>query len=550
MKDEIIRHYDALFGTCDSGYLCINTIDPNRKVGNIRWISVSDIKSNAADITKDLSDNLNTYYGLCLYSERAGSGRGSTETALWIPGFYIDLDFGTLESGSAYAGTKNPPVTPEGAKAFLSEIGYPAPSLLVGTGNGMHAYWLLDTPFLIGTESDRDRAKALYRGLLSHAALEAHERGWKLDAVGDLARIGRVPGTWNHGKPSRPHEPKPVAIIEGDYSVRYPIATLEAVAAPTAVKPTRARGDFNLIDLDVKAQFDSIEAGCGFIKHAVGGAADLSEPEWYAALGVIAHVENGADVAHRISAPHPGYDKAQTDWYLSRAAKFAPRTCADIEQKFGHPACAQCLFRQSSSAREGKFNSPIALGFAKDRNVVSLASEYAYDAESRAAYHRDQMVPIPDDSFRRLEARRVRNAPEALTSFKHAVVANTSDYLPGRDRTEWEGGRLTLNTYRPPSLVPKEGDWSAIHRHFELLFPDPVINTHILDYLAHALQRPGDKLGHLILILGGQGVGKTTAMSWMKELLGSSNMKVITSKIAKSDWTAEMMEKGLLVVEE
>ena len=67
------------------------------------------------------------------------------------------------------------------------------PSYVVDSGNGYHAYWLLNTP--LDAAKHGDRAKAAMQGI----------RGWlsdhaaqPLDAVHDLARILRVPNTLNH----------------------------------------------------------------------------------------------------------------------------------------------------------------------------------------------------------------------------------------------------------------------------------------------------------------------------------------------------------------
>ena len=549
MTNEIIRHFGELYRGCDSGYLCTSILRADGTVKKSHWFSINELKQ-AAEMTEKLSKTENIYYGLCLYSDTSG-GRGSALTAEWLPGLYADLDFGALGSDSAYVGEKNPPASLEDIKAFLAEAGYPAPSIMESTGNGMHAYWLLDRPFKIETEQHRERASSLYRSFITHLREEASLRGWKLDVVGQLARIGRAPGTLNHGKASRPHGPKPVSVIEGDYSIRHTMESLEAVSAHMPSRPPVAPALDACFLSDTQPTFDKIKAGCGFIQHAIEDAATLSEGEWHAALGVVAHVEDGDAIGHEISKPYPGYQRKQTDEYIRRAKLFGPRTCADISGRFGHSSCKKCLFRQSPSARAGRFNSPIALGYGKDDvAVVSLASEYAYDADQNAAYHRDVMDPVVDASFKRLEARRVSDAPRALTSYRHAAVAHKSNFLPGQPRLVEEDGRLVLNTYKPPTMVPEAGDWSTIRGHFELLCGDPVITDHVLGYLAHLVQHPAEKLGHCILFIGGQGVGKTTALSWMRYVLGPSNFKVLTNKAAKSDWTADLMEAVLVVVEE
>ena len=89
------------------------------------------------------------------------------------------------------------------------------PSILVWTGGGWHAYWLLKTP-AEGPE-DLDRAELLMRRLAA---------GLGSDPVHDLSRIMRVPGTFNH----KYGEPRPVVLEHLDPDLRYELDQLQEMA--------------------------------------------------------------------------------------------------------------------------------------------------------------------------------------------------------------------------------------------------------------------------------------------------------------------------------
>jgi hypothetical protein len=106
------------------------------------------------------------------------------------------------------------------------------------------------------------------------------------------------------------------------------------------------------------ADLEQLEAVCAFMAHARDGAQGLSEPEWFAQLGVIARCADGERLAQLRSAAHPTYDPRATAAKLRHAATAAgPPTCRHIEQGLGFPGCAACGWRSL-------VGSPVQLGRA------------------------------------------------------------------------------------------------------------------------------------------------------------------------------------------
>jgi len=170
--------------------------------------------------------------------------------------------------------------------------GLPEPSIIVHSGNGLHAYWLLTEPYLIDdaddppavhvewTEARDGKRKArryikgesgekLYldipanRPALSEKAQHATDvlqglaKGIGGDATHDLSRLLRLPGSKNAKNARNGAEPKPCRIIESHPERRYPFADFERFAdqapdrqrrekvarvkPPSAKKPKRSR---------------------------------------------------------------------------------------------------------------------------------------------------------------------------------------------------------------------------------------------------------------------------------------------------------------------
>ncbi len=69
-----------------------------------------------------------------------------------------------------------------------------------------------------------------------------------------------------------------------------------------------------------------------------------------------------------------------------------------------------------------------------------------------------------------------------------------------------------LNLWVGPTIVPKKGLWTLIEAFLREIIcdGDNAAYNYLLSYIAHALQQPEDKPGVMIILLGGQGVGKGT----------------------------------------
>jgi hypothetical protein len=89
----------------------------------------------------------------------------------------------------------------------------------------------------------------------------------------------------------------------------------------------------------------------------------LSEPLWYAVIGVLSACTDGQRYAHAWSAGYGGYTYAETQSRLDRSKEFGPTTCAKFES-LNAAGCQGCPFR-------GRITSPIQLG--RSRPVASAA---------------------------------------------------------------------------------------------------------------------------------------------------------------------------------
>jgi hypothetical protein len=113
------------------------------------------------------------------------------------------------------------------------------PTLVIHSGGGLHVWHLFEKPLELGTPATRSNA-----AILADAWVTAHQgiaagHGWKLDAVKDLARLLRVPGTLN-GK-TDPPRPVQAVVTDGPRYTPYLLNQLVKEHVPAAMARHRRR---------------------------------------------------------------------------------------------------------------------------------------------------------------------------------------------------------------------------------------------------------------------------------------------------------------------
>src|SRR5205823_5481483 len=139
------------------------------------------------------------------------SGRGEAAAVIGIPGIWVDIDI----AGPAHKAANLPP-TRDAALSLLNAFPYP-PSLVVDTGHGLQAYWLFPEPWVFAGAPERTAVAILLRRVQRWFQIEARSHGWQIDSTHDLARVLRVPGTFNR----KTANPAAVQILHLDESRRY-----------------------------------------------------------------------------------------------------------------------------------------------------------------------------------------------------------------------------------------------------------------------------------------------------------------------------------------
>lgn len=154
-----------------------------------------------------------------------------------IPGLWADIDVNGGPDGKTGA-AESVEQALELAHAIVP------PTIVVGSGYGVQAWWLLeDGPWVFGSTDERDQAATVTAAWTRLLRARAQADGFTIDSTHDLARLMRVPGTENAKGRQAGYQPQPVVILEED-GPRHTWETLARLAsqAPAAAAPTPAAG--------------------------------------------------------------------------------------------------------------------------------------------------------------------------------------------------------------------------------------------------------------------------------------------------------------------
>ena len=218
-------------------------------------VLVLDDLDTATDKVAELARDGDVYLRATTLKEPPPRGRrGGAKDTRALHGVWCDLDHAQGCHADRSGGLPLPP-TPEEALAVVD--GLPEPSMVINTSGGYQAWWFFDEPMEIGSHSyeELQETVASWSEMIVQrgAALNFH-----VDAVQDLARLMRVPGTLNH-KWSDPKwggdgkvAPRPVT-ISSESGIRYSVEELRdlapsPVSAGSAPNTPLRRSDRGAID--------------------------------------------------------------------------------------------------------------------------------------------------------------------------------------------------------------------------------------------------------------------------------------------------------------
>ena len=318
------------------------------------------------------------------------------DNAQFFKALWMDIDCGPTkgvpDEKGKIAGYLDQQLGLDALKTFCKTVGLPRP-ILVSSGYGVHAYWLLDA-----TIDRRD-----WQPLSSRLRELCVENGLIVDAsVFEASRVLRVPGTYNFKK----EEPMEVTVLNEHTQVLTYDQWKELLGAPDPVDelpdflPTISPMMEALMQNKVK-RFKNImikaENGCQQLNYCYQNQDSIEEPLWRSALSIAAFCVDKDKAAHMMSSQHPDYNPAEVDKKVAEIiANAGPHHCATFE-KLNPSGCAGCQHK-------GKIKSPIVLG-------IEIAQAEVEDGEYVVEMQVEDGIQPDEDGIHEKEYYRIPEYP-------------------------------------------------------------------------------------------------------------------------------------------
>lgn len=533
----------------------------------VLWLKVSKTESEtytfpltdldgAAVKLAELALRGDTYVGRGLQGGPLAAGeRGKEAGVIFVGGLFADID--TREGPHDGTPPEKLPADANEALKLIAEAKLPPPTLLISTGGGAHAHWCYGTPAMILTPEERAAEKMLSKAIQKRLRDTFDAHGYGLDKTHDLARVCKAPGSLNY---KTAPEAKPVRLIhQGERYDRAELAamldpelamaargvpgagkgTLAAMIRAEAAKARQASGKTK------PDEFAPVLAGCGFVQHCDASQEQLPEPWWYKMIGIVARTVDGRRWVHEMSKRHPGYSFEETEAKIDHAREAAtgPTWCSTVAEEF--EGCARCPFRAS-------IRTPLTLA-NQDRAMIAIQQGAVFVVKGRSYLHLASGEKLDPEEFADSIAAKIGKNPHSkMMLSKTMPKVMHRDYRAGVAQLilPEPDGTFAVNLWQRGGVIPAAGDHQPILDFFARFLPDKPSHDHVLQYLAHLIQSPGEKIEHGIIVTGGFGTGKGTLHRIISSIFGDKNARKIEGVELGETYTARLVDAQVLMIEE
>jgi hypothetical protein len=340
------------------------------KDGAVRQKFVETREEADALIAKHVAADRDVFFGVAKFKTDENRTKENVHSlqALWL-----DIDCGPSKAvpnpkTGRPAGYEDQTTAITALRSFCTDLHLPRPTL-VNSGRGVHAYWPLTEAV---TREEWEPVASRLRELCVEQAFYVDP------AIFEVARILRVPGTFNH----KGDEPLPVEVIAHSKAVDL-TEFKELLGEPTtpyvAPRPVLAKREggraLSPLALSLQKSVDSNFAkimrrsmsgtGCNQLRDCYENRDTLEEPRWFNALSIAKACNDRDSAIHKLSEGHPDYDPDNTERKTRHIG--GPHSCAVFENT-NPGGCEGC-------PHWGKITNPLALG-----RVMAAAAE-AEDGE-------------------------------------------------------------------------------------------------------------------------------------------------------------------------
>jgi len=330
----------ALFRDVDQKlWIELRCIHPtNAEKPQVRWLPVGKVAAVLNQVRSLNEKGFGAYFAPCPRREK----KGSADHAAVLVALWVDID------------CEGDPGKRERALALLDTFEL-RPSILIDSGGGWHAYWLLTEPYALTGDAERQHAASLLKGLF--AAL-----GGDAGYVKSVASVMRLPELVNT-KPER--NGAIVTVTRFEPERRYTLAEFEWLAVvPNSPQPMSGTGPHGQAPLP-RATLDYLSSGASaYRNNALFDAACQFRDAGYA------QAEAEAQLVSRYLADGGGEAGREREAQATIASVYKRSPRDPLPQPFTRPN------QMTPSATIKPNDAPIAISTPACQQVDTLVEQF------------------------------------------------------------------------------------------------------------------------------------------------------------------------------
>jgi len=555
----------ALFNACWKSPSLYHQISHNHKeAGQFKNQVVNGTIEAISCALEGSEKNCDTYFAIAEYLT---ADNRKAENVYGACAFFMDIDCGEdkANKGKGYLNKKE---AKQALMAFCNEVRLPEVTHIVDSGNGLHVYWTLTN--LVEREQWQVTAKLL-KDL-------THKFEFKADdsRTSDIASVLRIPGTLNYKDVSE----KPVVLLAASEKSIDSQAMLKAIAGAHTNHCKKTESKEVVLTTQVLPKPLSTDPELEKLKSALRVLdPDCTEEVWKLyRLAALAH--------HACEYPvyAEGIREIAKTWSrggLQAKSSVKWGTPGASNNRTGEEIFDEERLRFTGGRHRDKpvtvgtiYHDAKELGWHESSRLENMAGleiiqEYfslitlggkmcVLDMEN--FNHKEGTHNKTLELFNRQDGRLliIRKAMATLKDVDTAKLASQFFVSPQTicyQGIEFNPVKTTakyLNLWRGATLQSKEGEWVLIKDFLLNLIcnGDNTSYQYLINYIAHAIQKPQEKPGVMIVLLGGQGIGKGTLGRILHKIWGATYLQVHNIDAITGNFNSALEQSYIVFMDE
>lgn len=232
--------------------------------------------------------------------------------------------------------------------------------------------------------------------------------------------------------------------------------------------------------------------------------------------------------------------------------------CEAASMPYNWPEAQKVIQEWIDSSRDKKFDTTSKVRV--EDIPMDIINQYVYVGGTlNRMYHLKKGMLINMDVFNNTHTRDIPtpNPWRTVLRSPDLRIVDKLTYAPGKPQIcqeqsfESDAMLECLNVYRAPNIDCQEGDVEPFLTLVADVFDHvPEAVDHVLSFFAYAIQHPGERINHALVIQGEQGIGKDSIIAAIEKVFGVHNCSQVTLQHVESQFNEWLFGRQLIVFQE